>query len=304
MGIPSGYIDGLAVGKRLGLLEFGVAAGYEPDMTQRTFSTERRKVMVFAGTGNRAGAWSFNGAFAETFLGPAPERSVASAAAFFAPSPAFNFSGQTEVDFLNVKNSQTITRPKLSSLLATMNFRATSSLTLGAGLTAWRPVYPVSVLTGLADSLADSRLWVSPTVSLRVYTAGGVSLQENYSPRTTPEGFGREYFNMFSLGHNDVLGSGVSLRGSQTLNRSSIASTTGYGLTLRRAVWTVVDAGMRYQYYRYVFGTGGNSTTSQSVGADLSFPAGPSLYIMLSGEFSHAAPGDYRLFSGSVSWRF
>jgi hypothetical protein len=304
-GLPAGYIDGLVLGRRIGPLEFGVAAGYEPDFTQRSFSADRKKVMVYAGTGNAGGAgWSLNAGFAKTFLHSSPERSVASASAFFAPSTIFSFNAQTEVDFLNMKNSRAVTRPKLSSLLATMNYRIAGALTLGAGVTAWRPVYPLSFLAGIEDSLVDSRLWVSPTVSLRIATVGGVSLQESYSPRSTPEGFGREYFNNLTIGFTDVLGSGVGVRASQTINRSSIASTTGYGASLRRTVWTTVDAGLGYRYYRAVFDREQDPSSTRSLTADLSFPLGPVLFFMASGEFSHSTAGDYRLFSGSVSWRF
>jgi len=305
VGLPSGYLDGVVLGRRAGMIEIGIAAGYEPDFRKTSFSTERRKVLVFVGTGNRgADGWSGNIGFSRTFLGSSPERSVASATAFFSPSPVFSLNGQTEIDFLNLKDSRRITRPKLSSLLARMDYRISGSVTFGIGVTAWRPVYPLSTLEGIADSLVDTRLWVSPTATIRVASPAGISLQESYSPRSTPEGFGKEYFNSVSVGLYNALGSGVAVRASQTLNRSSIASTTGYGGSLRRSVWQGVDAGVSYQYYRYAFNGRDDASLSRSVTTDLSFPVGPALFVMVSGEFARVTSGKYTLVTGSLSWRF
>ncbi len=304
-GLPSGSIDGLVAARRFGVFEVGAAAGFDPDFREEHLVFDRKKVMAFAGA-RSAGpfGWSFVAAYAKTFLESATERSVASAAATLAPSRMFFFSAQSEVDFLFVRNSEVVHKPRLSSLLAMLSYRASDLITLGAGVTAWRSVYRLSLDTFLPDSLKDDQLRASPTFSLRLYAGGGFSAQEQYSPRNTAEGFGTEYSNLFSLGYDNVLESGVALRLTQNLNRSSIAVSTGYGVTARRSFAGSVDAGLRYQYNRYDFDQGPQDERTNVVGADLGVSLPGSLYLMLSAELTSGDLSDYEFFSGSLSWRF
>ena len=65
-----------------------------------------------------------------------------------------------------------------------------------------------------------------------------------------------------------------------------------------------IDAGLSYRHYRAVFNREQTPSSTRSVTADLSFPLGPAVFFMASGEFSQSTAGGYRLYSGSVSWRF
>jgi hypothetical protein len=300
--LPSGYIDGVVAARKIGAFSVGAAAGFEPDFTQKTFLSDRKKVMVFAGASTPF--LSMGAGYARTFTGSSTERSVVSGSATVTASSRIYFYGQSDVDFLSVKNEAILRRPKLSSLLAQMNYRISDLLSVGTGVTAWRPVYPISPALMLPDSLKDDRLWVSPSLSLRVYAAGGFNLQEQYAPRTTENGFGEEYSNMLSVGYDNLVASGVGVRFSQTLSKSSIDVSTGYGVTLRRSIGGVADAGLRYQYYRHDFTRQSDGNGSTAVGADLSFAVTNAVYLMLNGEWSSGTLSEYRLFSGNVSWRF
>ena len=304
-GLPSGYIDGLVASRKVGIVEIGAAAGFEPDFRQEKFISDWKKVMVFAGASSvEPFGWSMTAGYSKSFLRSSAERSVLSGSATLAPSRALFFSAQSEVDFLSVKNSTVVSKPKLTSLIAHLSWRASDMLTVGAGMTAWRPVYPLSLVSVLPDSMKDDRLWVSPSVSIRLFPGWGFNIREQYSPRTTPDGFGEEYSNTVSVGYDNILQSGVAVRASHSLNKSSLAASTGYAFSLRRSVGVSADAGLRYQYYLHDFERGPEESRTRSVGADLSFALSNPLYLMLSGELSFGSISDYRLFSGSLSWRF
>jgi hypothetical protein len=304
-GLPSGYIDGLAASRKFGDVAVGAAAGFEPDYRYQHPVTNRKKVMAFAGAGSADPfTWSAAAAFARTFLESSVERSVASASAMAVPSRALSFSAQTEVDFQFVRNGAVQKKARLSSLLAQMNVRVTEAISLGAGVTSWRPVYQISTVEEVPDSMRDDRLWVTPSVSLRVYPGGGFNISDQYATRTHGEGFGDDRSNLASLGYDNIARSGVGLRLTQTVNHTSIAVSTGYGATLRRMFGDLVEAGLRYQYYRNDYRNDAIDDRTTSFGADVNLPIGPSLYLMLTGEFARGTVQDYRLLNGSLSWRF
>ncbi len=304
-GLQSGYIDGLVGARRFGIVEVGAAAGFEPGFRQEKITSDRRKAMVFVGASSAAPvAWSAAAAYAKTFLRSAAERSVVSGSATLSPSRVLHLSAQSEIDFLAARNSAVLHKPRLSSLLAHLHYRVSDAVDVGAGVTAWRPVYPLSYDLALPDSFRDDRLWVSPSLSLRVIAGGGFSLREQYSPRSTPGGFGREYSNVVSAGLEDLLGSGVGVRVSQSLNHSSVAVSTGYAFAARRSFGDGVDAGVRYQTYRNEFGGNAGIGRTGTLGLDIGAALPGSLYLMLGGEFSSGSFSDQRLFWGSLSWRF
>ncbi len=304
-GVHTGYLDGLVAARKIGIVEVGVAAGFEPEYRREGIVSDRRKAVVFVGASSAApDGWSAAAAYAKTFLRSSAERSVLSGAATFAPSRGLFVTARSEVDFLAARNSAVLHKPRLSSLLAQVRYRISDAVSAGAGVTAWRPVYPLSFDLALPDSLRDDRLWVSPSLSLRVNAGAGVSVQEQYSPRSTPEGFGREYSNVASVGMEDILGSGVAARVTQSLNHSSVAVSTGYAIAARRSVGDAVDAGVRYQTYRNDFGRNAEIGRSGTFGVDVGAALPNSLYLMLGAEISSGSGPGQRLFSGSLSWRF
>jgi len=267
--------------------------------------TNRKKVMAFTGAGSADPfTWSASAAYARTFLESSVERSVASASAMAVPSRSVSFSGSTEVDFQAVRYGAVQKKARLSSLLAQLNVRVIDEVSLGAGVVSWRPVYPISTVEDIPDSMKDDRLWVTPSASIRVYPGGGLSINDQYATRTHGEGFGEDYSNLVSLGYENIAGSGVGARATHTINHTSIAISTGYGASVRRTFGEAVEAGLRYQYYRNDYRRDAIDYATSSFGADLNLPVTSSLYLMLTGELAYGTLQDYRLFNGSLSWRF
>lgn len=304
-GLPSGYVDGIVASRRFGAVELGGAAGYEPDYRQERLATDRKKAMLFAGAGSAEPfAWSIAAAYARTWFGSATDRSVASASALAVPWRQVSFSGQAEIDFLSRRNGEPLRKARLSSLVAQLSARVVDEVSLGAGVVAWRPAFPLSLIASLPDSMRDDRLRVTPSFSLRVNPARGVSLAEHYSPRSSGDGFGEEYSNALSLGYDDVASSGVGVRLSQTINHTSIVDAAGYGVSVRRLLLDVAEAGVRYQHYEYDYRREGPDERSDIVGADLSVPLASSVYLVLGAELTYGSLAGYRLLNGSVTWRF
>jgi hypothetical protein len=304
-GLPAGYVDGLVASHKFGIVEVGGAAGFEPDYRYQHPVTNRRKLLGFAGAGSADPfTWSAGASYARTFLESSVERSVASASAMAVPSRAVSFSAQSEVDFRFVRNGTVQTKARLSSLLAQVNVRVIDEVSVGAGVVSWRPVYPISTVEEVPDSMKDDRLWVTPSVSLRIYPGGGFSVSEQYSTRSRGEGFGDDYSNLLSVGYENIARSGLGLRATQTLNHTSIAVSTGFGAAVRRMFGDLVEAGLRYQYYRNEYASDLVDDRTDSYGLDLNLPVTSSLYLMLTGELAYGTLQDYRLLNGSLSWRF
>lgn len=301
----TGYIDGLLVARRLGRFTFGTAVGFEPVFTQRNFSSDMKKILVF-GRYEGAGGMNFSAdaAYARTYARSSLDREVLSWSLNVMPVPDIFILAQSDVDVRSKSAGDLVVKPKLTSMYATVNYRLSGAVSLGAGLSAWRPVYSFASVSMLPDSLFDQRLQSTPQLTVNLWLPSGIAFFDSYSPRISEEPFGRQYQNYSSLAFNDLFGSGITLRGTANLSVSGLSSTSGFGIAVQKTILGAVDGTLRYQFYDYELEQLGEITESRSVAFECMAPLSRSLTAWGSLEKMWGLAADGLLVFLELGWRF
>lgn len=305
-GISSGYIDGAVVSRRFGDIEIGAGGGFEPSFSQKEFSTDYRRFVLFA-TFQPAGPLQFSQslAYSRTWFHSVTDREVFSGSLALNPSNRLRLSVQSDVDRRLFRNSQTLIRPNLTNLFATAAFQVSGVLAVGAGVSAWRPVYPALAATGPpADSLLDTSLRTSPNAFVGLSLPWHVSLSNSFTPRSSESGWGHEYANNTSISLVNPGGSGMMVRGSMNTNVAALTRSVGYGFTIQKSYSDLGDVSLRYQYYRYRISPSEEVSRSKSVGVDLMLAVSGSVSVWGSAERFLGLDANATTFLGELSWRF
>jgi len=301
----AGYIDGTLVSRKVGPIVIGVSGGFEPSFNQQNLSTDYKKFSLFAGYQPEARAAYLAGvSYTKTFYHSDPDREVMSASLALFPSGNMYVYAQSEVDLRTKKESELIRKAKLTNLLANVDYRFTGILSIGLGVLCYRPNYSFAAIRSIPDSLLDMKLQTSPTLSLNLYFSGGISLYSRYTPRTSEQKFGSEYSHYSSLGASNVLGEGITIRGTFSQNITSAVRTMGYGLNLQKTVAALGDLNLRYQQYRYSFLALDQSTTSNSYAIDVMTSILPRLALWGSVERSIGLDANATTVSAELSVSF
>lgn len=265
-----GYLDGAVFSRIAGGFTFGAGGGFEPAFSQRSLSTDFRKFVLF-GSYRSEGSLPVMGslAYSRIYFHSSMDREVSSASLNIDVSNQLHLWVQTDVDLRMVRNGDLIMRPNVTNLFAMANYRITGFLSIGAGMSAWRPTYSYSSVSMLADSLLDKSLRSSPTASLSLSLPGNVSFFNNYTPRSSNAGWGKEYSNTSSASVSNILNSGAGIRGTMNVNSGATTTTRGYGASIHKTVMDFCDLTVRYQYYRTAIIQTDQLSRSKSFATDL-----------------------------------
>ncbi len=300
-----GYVDGLLLSQTVGGFTAGITGGFEPSFSQQGFSSDLRKFAVF--TSYQMGApMQFNGslAYARTYMHTLLDREVMSGSVFAFPWRDLVFSAQSEADLRRKTDDALLLKPTLTNLFANLSYRLTDFLSVGAGATAFRPYYSFSTVAGIPDSLLDRTLQTGASVSANLFLPAGVSLSNSYTPRSSEEGFGRDYLDNASISVSNLFQRGITIRGTTTANRTTTTTATGVGGSIQAPIVSMAMVTLRYQAYRYTIRQADQVTQSRSMGADLNVFFGRSLTLWGTVErFTGFGAGGYTVL-GEIDWRF
>jgi hypothetical protein len=246
-----GYIDGMMFERSAGFFRFGAAGGFEPNFSQQTPMTDRKKITLFANF-RYDDTWKLvaNFAYAKTFDRTLTDREVFNTSVTFIPTNQLYFLVYDEIDLRRKSNTNFIFKPVLSSINIIANYRPARIISLGAGLTAWRPVYSFSSVRSIPDSMLDAQLRTSPNFSINLFFPNGISFENTYSPRSSEQSFGKEYTDHVSAGTTNLFSQLVSIRGMASINVSTYSTTRSYGITISKSFTGFGDIGTRYQHTR------------------------------------------------------
>jgi hypothetical protein len=173
----------------------------------------------------------------------------------------------------------------LSTLYASVNYRATRALTIGLGGDASRPEFAFSEIRRLPDSLIERRLSWGASLQVMISPLPGLMLSNTFSPRSQASGRMRDYFDYASLTLSDLGSSGVTVRTDMNLSRSEYTNVFGVGGGVQMQFFQTVDASLRYHRSRYTIVRGGTQSFSTTVGADVVVPVTSSLVFFSSYEW-------------------
>jgi hypothetical protein len=299
-----GSIDGVSYARRFGNFLAGGAVGFQPTLSQQGISTDTRKVSFFTRYLNHD-LYDLNitAAYARTTVLSQLDREAVSVGLNAYSSGGLSVYGYSDID-LRTKNGDQLTfSPTLSSGLFMINYRLADFVTVGIGADASRPLYLLSTIQPLADSLLDHKLRSGATLSLNLYLANGLGIYNSYTPRSFDVGFGKEYTNYSSVYWSNVFSSGMMARGTYTMTSNGFTTSQGYGINLQRNILGV-DLTVRYQQSNYNILQLDESNRSETFGADV--------MVLLSGRMSWIVSYDGISGYGSrmnslfteLSWRF
>jgi len=299
-----GYIDGALVARKIGEVTLGLAAGYEPDFSQRTIITNVRKFALFGNYSSQS-AWrmSISAAYARSYDKQLLNREVVSGNAALFPSNAFFLTMTSEIDLRSRIDGAFVLHPSLTSLMANINYRPFSEFSLGMGLETWRPVYLMNSIEFIPDSLLDRTSRFSPTFSVNITPGYGITIYESYSPRSTGGSWGSEYSEYGSIGISNILSYGINLRATQSASASAFTSVRGFGGGIGKT-FSAGELMLRYQQYQYTFGALTEKLRNETLALDGSFSFSQHLFLWGTVERLIGLGADGYSFTGELSWRF
>ncbi len=263
-----GYIDGALFSQRAGEFTFGTSFGFQPGFSLRGISSDYKKIAFFAQY-NPAAAGTISLAYARTYFRSAIDREATSILGNLVVSSTFFVYFNSEFDLRKKSGSDFILSPRLTNLYVNLNYRAIRNLSIGVGVDASRPYYNFETIRSVPDSLLVNGLRSGITLSLNWMLPGGMTLYNTYNPRTSEDGFGREYSNYSSFNFNNLLSSGVNLRTHLNLNVSRYTKTTGYGISVQRTIERLVDVTLRFNRSNFRISQSGLKNSSTTLGADI-----------------------------------
>lgn len=281
-----GPIDGAVVSKKWRGWTLGGAAGFQPEPGNRGVSTSARTVGIFASSdlgGNGRGYAT--AVYSRRYRQRALDRETVSGLTSVAFSPEFSFLGNAEVDLRRKRGDEFVLKPSLTTLYASVNYRAARALTIGLSGDASRPEFAFSEIRRLPDSLIERRLTWGASLQVTFSPLPGLILSNTFSPRSQASGRMRDYFDYASLTLSDLGSSGVTVRSDMNLSRSEYTNVFGVGGGLQKQFFQTIDASVRYHRSRYTIVRGGAQSISTTVGADLVVPVTPSLVFFSSYEW-------------------
>ncbi len=301
----TGVIDGVVVQRKFGDLYLGGALGFEPDLRRQKVSTDLKKFSIFGNSLiHQASQTSLTLAYSRSFFSSVTVREVVNAAINSFPSSALLMNFSAESDLRTVSNGQLSLKPSLTNLLAYVQYRAMTQLSLGAGVTAWRPMYLYQNIISVPDSLYDRELRINPTFSVSVYLPYGMTMYNTYSPRSSTAGFGKEYQDYSSISISNLFKSEVTLRGSMNISSTLQTKMRGYGASAQTPLFQIGDIVLRYQYYRFEFERSNEIQSSNSIGGDLYVSLTRNLALTTSVERRTGLSDQGYFILSELSWRF
>jgi hypothetical protein len=300
-----GYTDGALFSRRFGNALFGAGGGFEPDFSGRTFSTDMKKFLLFGAVSSDEGfRYSAGLAYAKRYFHSTLDREMASASLNLYPSNDLFVMSQTEVDLRSKSAESYPLKPRLTFLIGTLNYRAASFLSVGAGINSWRPSYAYSAIALLQDSLLDRDLRTSPNITATLMLPGGLTVSDSYSPRSSPEGFGKEYLSTGWISLSNAFRQAITLRGTMNISATTISTTRGYGASLQKMFGDLAQVNFRYQWYHYAIAGSDADNRTKAVALDLLLFLNRSFTLWGSFERTTETSADGSTLFTELSWRF
>jgi len=300
-----GYVDGVLLARKFGDITLGTTLGFQPPYTQRGVSTDTKKMAVFTQLDTRTlapGALTI--AYSRTQALTTLDREVLSGSAQMSISPDLFLYTNSEVDLRKKSGEEFILDPLLTTAYMTLNYRLSNLVSVGVGGDASRPMFLYSSIRSVPDSLLDRSLRGGASVNLQVRLAGGISVFNTYTPRSSSRGFARDFSDNLAVSLTDVASTGMNVRTSGSLNRNEFAHSIGYGVAAQRSILNLFDLTIRFQRYVYTVQRTDSRNTSTTFGTDAMIPLGSMLAFYASYDRLDGSGTTSHTVFGELSVRF
>jgi hypothetical protein len=265
-----GYIDGVRIARRFGMITTGAAIGFQPSIAMQTPSGDNKKVLLFVQyEGTDAWRKIANITYARVWSGAGTEREAVSGFFTMYSPTGFSFYASTETELHTASQGRLNGDPALSLLYGSANYCFSEVVTVGVGTDASRTMYSLDLTKIIPDSLLDRQLRSGVSFNINLSPWRGAGFYDMYTARSANEGFGKEFSNSSSFFISNIQNSGVMVRLNYLLNESEFTRTQGYGMSVQRT-FVGIDCGLRFQRYRAVLHQLDIANSSTTIGFDLS----------------------------------
>jgi hypothetical protein len=299
-----GSIDGVSYARRFGSFLAGGAVGFQPSYSLQGVSTNAQKVSFFTRYLNHD-FYDLNvtAAYARTTISSQLDREAVSLGINAYSAGGLSIYGYSDIDLQTRTDNQLAFSPTVSSAMFMINYRLADFLSVGLGADVSRPVYLLSTIQPLADSLMDHVLRSGATFTVNLYLANSLGIYNSFTPRSFDAGFGKEYTNYSSVYWSNALSTGVMVRGTVTMTSNGFARSQGYGLNLQRN-FLGVDLTARYQLMKYTILQLDEANRSETFGADLMVLLSTRLSWIMSFDGVSGYGSRMNSLFTELSWRF
>ncbi len=300
-----GTVDGGMVAHTFGAFTFGLSGGFEPTYITGISPTDLRKFSLFGGY-RTPGQLVMQStiAYSRTYYRSSLVRDVLAGGLTLFPDQSIFLNAQTEVDLRTPANGDLSGRAKMTSLFATLNIRPLRELSFGLGVSSWRPTYFAPTIFSTPSPFVDTRLRTTPMFSVTMYLPRGMSITNNYAPRTSDEQFAKEYSNNTSMNLIDALGTGVTCRGTYFVNAAQFSTVSGWSGSLQRSFATFLDCTVRYQRNRTELASFSQTLRTDALASDVLVNFAGRMSFWISAERDFGDQLSFTTFFTELSYRF
>lgn len=300
-----GYVDGMMATKRLGNWVVGGIVGFEPNFSQRTVSTDSRKIGVFSNfTSKDIIQASLSLSYARTYVHSLLDREVVGMLIYGTPFDDCSMSLQSEIDLRSKVEQRYTLHPHLTNLFASANYRFSPFISAGLGFGAFRPSYAFSSVRTVPDSLLDNTMNSSINASVNLYLPGRIIISNTLSPRSSEDGFGKEYSNYTSIAVTNLLNEGFTIRGAMTVSATLLTRIHGYAGYIQKTLVGHLDIAARFQTTTNRMLQFNEKASVNTIGLDVISFLVRELTVWLSLERTYGTDTNgYNVFT-ELSWRF
>ena len=300
-----GSVDGASYAHTFGILTLGLAGGFEPSYVPGISYTDMRKFSVF-GTLQTSGRNLFQGTavYSRSYHRSQLTRDLIEGSILWMASDRLSFTGQTDVDLRTHVNNGLSHDAQFTSINASFNYAVIREFSLGLGVSAWRPTYFFEVVQSFPDNFLDTRLRTTPYVRISLNLPGGISAMNSYSPRTSDQGFGKEYMNSSTLGWSDQSFTKIFYRATYTVNTTELTTVRGWTITAQRSISTIFNLDARYQTNRFDLLSFNQRSTTHALALDLLVSAISRVSFWISAERNYGMTMPYTSLFSELSYHF
>jgi len=247
-----GYLDGVLFSRTFGELLVGTAAGYQSRSSLNGLNTAYKKVSLFAKYQTAGSSSLFaSAAYTRNYFHFDLDRELVSTLVSVSTVNGLGFYFNGDLDLRQKEGGELVLSPSLTNLHASVNYPFARFLSVSLGADLARSYADYSFIRNVPDSLLDRTARSGVSVGFNVSALQGITLSNIFTPRSSDEGFGKEYANVSSLIFSNVFASGVLLRANVNFTANQYSSTRGMGMSVEKSVFDVLQFSVSYQRSRY-----------------------------------------------------
>ncbi len=301
----TGSVDGASIAHTFGIVTLGFSGGFEPAYVPGISYTDMRKFSVSM-TLQSEDHRLFQGTvvYSRSYYRSELTRNLVEGSAQVVFNDRLSLYGQTDIDLQTKLNDSLDDKAQFTSINASLNYMVVQALSIGLGVSAWRPAYFFEVIRLYPDNFLDTRIRTTPYVRLSLNLPGGITAMNSYSPRSSDLGFGKEYLNSSSIGWSDQFYTKIFYRAAYTVNTTALTTVRGLTISAQRPISTMLNLNARFQINHFDLPSLDQVSISRAFALDMLVSLIPQVSFWMSAERNYGMTLPYTSLLAELSYHF